>query len=186
MFMAYDIVRWIAGTLIFFLLIAILVLFTKKMGKAILASATIAVTLVAVSLFVPVENYFLSFSTVEDIFNYRYHESLLTYAECDEGVLCVAQKDAINYTYYSFTRDAEGYKLSKNLIPNAVIRSSAHGIYLFEKFENQTIIMTQVLDSAYKGESFTPCSNGYYSYTVVDGIVDYSALTCKGEKVKLI
>lgn len=184
--MAYDIVRWIAGAVIFLLLIAILVLFTKKTGKAVLIAAFTSVILVAFSLLVPVENYIFSFNTVEDIFNYRYHESLLTYAECGEGVLCVAQKDAINYTHYSFTRDDEGYKLSQKLVPDTVFRSSEHGIYIFEKFENQTIIMTQVTGSAYKGEGFRPCSNGYYSYTVVDGNVDYTALTCNGEKVKLI
>ncbi len=184
--MAYDIVRWIVGAVIFLLLIAILVLFTKKTGKAVLIAAFTSVILVAVSLLVPVENYFFSFNTVEDIFNYRYHENLLTYAECEEGVLCVAQKDSINYAYYSFTRDDDGYKLSKKLVPDTVFRSSEHGVYFFEKFENQTIIMTQVTDSAYKGEDFRPCSNGYYSYTVVDGNVDYTALTCKGEKVKLI
>lgn len=184
--MAYDLVRWIAGALIFFLLIAILVLFTKKMGKVVLISAFTSVIVVAVSLLVPVENYFFSFNSVEDIFNYRYHEKLLTYAECDEGVLCVAQKDAINYVYYSFTRSEEGYNLSKNLMSNVVIRSSEHGIYLLEKFENQTIIMTQVSGSAYKGKTFETCDYGYYYYAVVDGNVDYSALTCEGEKVKLV
>lgn len=184
--MAYDIVRWVAGALLFFLLIAVLVLFIKKTGKAILISAFISVGLVAVSLLVPVENFFYSFNSVEDIFNYRYHEKLLTYAECDEGVVCVGQKDSISYVYYSFTKDSEGYKLPKNIVSKMIFRSSEHGVYFFEKFENQTVIMTQVLDSAYNGEAFTPCSNGYYSYTVVDGEVDYSALTCKGEKVKLI
>ncbi|MBR3835650.1 MAG: hypothetical protein IKJ69_02530 [Clostridia bacterium] len=184
--MAYDIVRWIAGAVIFLLLIAVLVLFTKKTGRAVLIAAFTSVILVAVSLLVPVENYFFSFNSVEDIFNYRYHEDLLTYAECEEGVLCVAQKDALNYAYYSFTRDEEGYKLSKNLVPDTVFRSSEHGVYFFEKFETRTIIMTQVTGSAYKGENFIPCSNGYYSYTVVDGAVDYSALSCNGEKVKLI
>ncbi|MBQ8575432.1 MAG: hypothetical protein IJ447_05225 [Clostridia bacterium] len=184
--MAYDIVRWVAGVLLFFLLIAVLVLFVKKAGKAVLIAALTSVSLVAVSLLVPVENFFYSFNSVEDIFNYRYHEKLLTYAECDEGVVCVGQKDAVSYVYYSFTKDSEGYKLPKNLVTKTIFRSSEHGIYLFEKFENQTVIMTQVLDSAYNGEDFSPCSNGYYSYTVVDGNVDYSALTCKGEKVKLI
>lgn len=184
--MAYDIVRWVAGILLFFLLIAVLVLFTKKAGKAVLISAFVSVIFVAVSLLVPVENFFYSFNSVEDIFNYRYHEKLLTYAECDEGVVCVGQKDAVSYVYYSFTKDSEGYKLPKNIGSKTVFRSSEHGVYFFEKFENQTIIMTQVLDSAYNGEDFQPCSNGYYSYTVIDGNVDYSALTCKGEKVTLI
>ncbi|MBR6531816.1 MAG: hypothetical protein IKT61_04880 [Clostridia bacterium] len=184
--MAYDMVRWAAGLLLFFLLIAILVLFTKKAGKAVLISAFVSVILVAVSMVVPIENYFYSFNSVQSAFNYRYHESLLTYAECDEGVVCVGQKDAINYVYYSFGKDDTGYKLPKHLVSRTVFRSSEYGIYLFEKFESQTIIMTQVLDSAYNGEAFEPCNNGYYSYTVVEGNVDYTALTCKGEKVKLI
>ncbi len=184
--MAYDIVRWGAGLVIFLVLIAILVLFTKKIGKAILVSAFSAVVLVAVSLLVPVENYFFGFNTVEDIYNYRYHEALLTYAECDEGVVCVGRKDSVNTVYYSFQKDEKGYKLPKHLVSKAVFRSSEHGIYFFESFESQTIIMTQVTGSAYKGVDFEPCSHGYYSFTVVDGEIDYSALTCNGEKVKLI
>lgn len=184
--MAYDIVRWGVGLVAFLLFIAVLVLFTKKIGKAILISAFAAVIMVAVSLLVPVENYFFGFNSVESAYNYRYHEDLLTYAECDEGVVCVGKKDAVNFVYYSFTKDEEGYKLPKHLVSKTVFRSSEHGVYLFEKFENQTIIMTQVTDSAYKGEAFKPCSNGYYSFTVVDGDVDYSALSRNGEKVKLI
>lgn len=184
--MAYDLIRWGAGVIIFLLFIAVLVLFTKKIGKAILISAFASVIMVAVSLVVPVENLFFSFNSVESAYNYRYHEALLTYAECDEGVVCVGQKDAVNFVYYSFTKDEEGYKLPKHLVSKTIFRSSEHGVYLFEKFENQTIIMTQVTGSAYKGEDFKLCSNGYYSFTVVDGEIDYSALSRNGEKVRLI
>ena len=184
--MAYDIVRWGVGLVVFLLIIAVSVLFSKKIGKAILASAFVAVILVAVSLLVPVENYFFSFNSVESAYNYRYHEGLLTYAECDEGVVCVGQKDAVNFVYYSFTKDDDGYKLPRHLVSKIVFRSSEHGVYLFEKFENQTIIMTQVTGSAYKGEEFRLCDNGYYAFTVVDGDVDYSALSRDGERVKLI
>lgn len=184
--MAYDIVRWGVGLVAFLVFIAILVLFTKKIGKAILISAFASVIMVAVSLLVPVENYFFSFNSVESAYNYRYHEELLTYAECDEGVVCVGKKDAVNFVYYSFTKGDDGYKLPKHLVSKTVFRSSEHGVYLFEKFENQTIIMTQVTDSAYKGEAFKPCSNGYYTFTVIDGELDYSALSRNGEKVRLI
>lgn len=184
--MIYNSIRWAAGIFIFFLALVILMMITKKTGKSVLISAFAAVILVAVSLFIPIENYFYSFPTVEQAFSYRYHEELLTYAECDEGALCVARRDEMNYFYYSFPRGEEGYKLPKSLTKTTVTRSSVQGVYLFEKFENQTIILTQVLGSAYKGEEFKPCTNGYYSYTVVDGEVDYSALTCKGEKVSLV
>lgn len=184
--MIYNSIRWAAGIFIFFLALVILMIITKKTGKSVLISAFAAVILVAVSLFIPIENYFYSFPTVEQAFSYRYHEELLTYAECDEGALCVARRDEMNYFYYSFPRGDEGYKLPKSLTKTTVTRSSVQGVYLFEKFENQTIILTQVLGSAYKGEEFKPCTNGYYSYTVVDGEVDYSALTCKGEKVSLV
>ncbi|MBQ5591694.1 MAG: hypothetical protein IIU80_01985 [Clostridia bacterium] len=184
--MAYDIVRWGVGLIAFLVFIAVLVLFTKKIGKAVLISAFAAVIMVAVSLLIPVENYFFSFNSVESVYNYRYHEDLLTYAECDEGVFCVGQKDAVSFVYYSFTKDDDGYKLPEHLVSKTVFRSSEHGVYLFETFENQTIIMTQVVGSAYKGEEFKPCSNGYYSFTVVDGELDYSALSRDGERVRLI
>lgn len=184
--MIYNSIRWAAGIFIFFLALVILMMITKKTGKSALISAFIAIILVAVSLFVPFENYFYSFPTVEQAFSYRYHEELLTYAECDEGVLCVARRDDMNYFYYSFPKGDEGYKLPKSVTKTTMTRSSVQGVYLFETFESQTIILTQVLDSAYKGEAFTPCKNGYYSYTVIDGAVDYSALTCKGERVSLV
>lgn len=184
--MAFNYIRWAAGVFLFFLILVILMMITKKTGKSVLISAFTAIIIVAVSFFIPIENYFRSFPTVEEAFSYRYHEELLTYAECDEGALCVARRDDMHYFYYAFTRDDEGYKLPKSLIKTTVTRSSVQGVYLFEKFESKTIIMTQVLDSAYKGEAFQPCRNGYYSYTVIDGEVDYSALTCKGEKVLLV
>lgn len=184
--MIYGLVRWAAGFIVFFLLIAVLSLVIKKTGKAVLISAFAAVITVAVLLVFPVENVLFSFKSVEDIFNYRYHEKLLTYAECDEGVLCVAQKDSVSYVYYSFPKDDEGYKLPKELVSTVVYRSSKSGVYIFRKFENQTLILTQVRDSEYDGNKFTECKRGYYTYTVVDGDVNYSLLTCKGEKVKLV
>ena len=184
--MIYGLVRWAAGFIVFFLLIAVLSLVIKKMGKAVLISAFAAVITVAVLLVFPVENVLFSFKSVEDIFNYRYHEKLLTYAECDEGVLCVAQKDSVSYVYYSFPKDDEGYKLPKELVSTVVYRSSKSGVYIFRKFENQTLILTQVRDSEYDGNKFTECKRGYYTYTVVDGDVNYSLLTCKGERVKLV
>lgn len=184
--MIFNSIRWAAGIFLFFLFLVILMMITKKTGKSILASAFIAIILVAVSLFIPVENYFYSFPTVEEAFSYRYHEELLTYAECEEGALCVARRDEMNYFYYSFPRESDGYKLPKHITSKTVTRSSARGIYMFEKFDSCTIILTQVLDSEYKGEAFLPCSNGYYSYTVVDGDVDYNALSCAGEKVNLV
>ena len=184
--MIYGLVRWLAGFIVFFLMIAILILVTKKTGKAILISAFTAVITVAVLLVVPVENAFYSFKSVEDVFNYRYHEKLLTYAECDEGLLCVAQKDSVSYVYYSFPKGEEGYKLPKELVSTVMYRSSKSGVYIFRKFENQTLILTQVSGSEYDGNAFTECKRGYYTYTVVDGDFDYSLLTCNGEKVKLV
>ena len=184
--MIFNSIRWAAGIFLFFLLLVILMMITKKTGKSALISAFVAVILVAVSLFVPAENYFYSFTDVEQAFSYRYHEELITYAECDEGALCVARRDEMNYFYYSFPKESDGYKLPKNVMSKMVTRSSAKGVFMFEKFENQTIILTQVLDAEYKGEAFLPCSNGYYSFTVVDGDVDYTALSCAGEKIKLV
>lgn len=184
--MVFNTIRWAAGIFLFFLFLVIFMAITKKTGKSALISAFVAVIMVAVSLFIPVENTFYTFLSVEDAFRYRYHEELLTYAECNEGALCVARRDEMNYFYYSFPRNDDGYKLPKNIVSKTVTRSSAQGVYLFEKFENQTIILTQVLNSEYKGEAFKPCPNGYYSYTVVDGEVDYSALSCSGKKVKLV
>ncbi len=164
----------------------------KKKGKAVLISAYTSVILVAVSLVFPIENAFYSFKTVEDIFAYRCHEELLTYAECDEGVVCIAQKDAMNSVYYSFNKDAKGYKLPNNIervvksVTGNAFRSSDKGVFFFETFQNQTVIITQALDAAYNGESFVDCKNGYYTYTVVNGAIDYSVLTCNGERVTLI
>ncbi len=190
--MTYDLIRWAVGIVLFFLLIVVLSLITKKKGKSVLISAYTSVILVAVSLVFPIENAFYSFKSVEDIFNYRCHESLLTYAECDEGVVCIAQKDELNSVYYSFNKDARGYKLPNNIervmktIKGNSFRSSDKGVFFFESFNNQTVIITQVLNSAYDGNEFVDCSNGYYKFTVVNGVIDYSLLTCNGERVRLI
>lgn len=184
--MFFMVMRLAAGIFIFCLALVIFMLITKKTGKSVLISAFAGVISFAVLLFVPVENSFRSFETVEQAFAYRYHEELLTYAECNEGALCVARRDEMNYFYYSFPRTDEGYKLPKELTQTTLTRSSTQGIYHFEKFETQTIILTQVIGSAYNGKDFSPCPNGYYSYTVVEGEVDYSAITCNGEKVDLV
>ena len=184
--MIFNSIRWGVGIFIFFLLLVIFMMITKKTAKSALASAIVSILLVAVSLFVPVENYFYSFQTIEQAFAYRYHEELLTFAECDEGAICVGRRDTMNYYYYSFPRTDEGYKLPGGKTNSLVARSSAKGVYLFERFENQTLIITQVSNSEYNGEPFLPCENGYYSYTIVEGDADYSALTCEGKKIQLV
>ncbi len=190
--MTYDLIRWAVGIVLFFLLIIVFSLIIKKKAKAVLVAAYTSVILVAVSLVFPIENAFYSFKTVEDIFGYRCHEELLTYAECDEGVVCIAQKDNMNSVYYSFKKDENGYKLPNNIervlksVKGNSFRSSDKGVFFFEAFENQTVIITQALNAAYDGKDFVDCHNGYYTYTVVDGAIDYSVLTCNGERVVLI
>ena len=184
--MAYDFVRWGVAAGIFVILMIILSITIRKKGKAALVASFAAIITFAVMLLVPVENFVYGFPTVEKIFSYRYHEKLLTYAECDEGVFCIGQKDENNFVYYSFTKDAKGYKLPSLTTDDAVFLSSKFGIYMMKRFENQMIIVTQAENSEYNGAKFEPCSSGYYCYTVVEGEFNYTLLTCDGERVNLV
>lgn len=184
--MAYDFVRWgIAGG-IFIILMIVLGIKMKQKVKAGLVASFAAIIIFAILLLVPVENFVYGFPTVEKIYNYRYHEKLLTYAECDEGAFCVGQKDENNFVYYTFDRDEKGYKLPNFEQDDTVKRSSKFGVYMLKRFDNQMIIVTQAENSAYDGVDFKPCSSGYYSYTVVYGEFNYSRLTCGGERVELV
>lgn len=184
--MAYDIVRWGIGIVLFVAIALILNHVTKNKGKSLLIASFAAIIAVAVLLLVPVENFVYGFPTVEKIYNYRHHEKLLTYAECDEGVLCVGQKDELNFVYYTFEKKDGKYKLPTIGSEDSFFRSSKYGIYTFKRFNNQVIIITQVPNSTYDGKKFEECSLGYYTYTVIDGDFNYSLLYCSGEKVNLV
>lgn len=185
--MAYDFVRWGAAIVIFIALIIILIKITKNKGKSVLISSFAAIITFALLLLVPVENFFYGFKSVEKIYSYRYHEPLLTYAECDEGVLCVGQKDQYNIVYYTFDKDGNKYKIPSLSDDKIIVRSSKYGIYLIKEFENQTLIVTQAKDSQYNGNKFEECKMGYYYYTFIsDGMFNYNLLTCEGEKVQLM
>lgn len=184
--MAYDFVRWGVAAVVFIVLMVVLSIVLKQKGKAALIASFTAIITFALLLLVPVENFVYGFPTVEKIFNYRYHEKLLTYAECDEGAFCVGQKDENNFVYYTFSKDDKGYKLPSVTGEDTVKRSSQYGVYMLKRFENQMIIVTQAENSEYDGVAFKPCSSGYYSYTVIYGDFNYSLLTCGGEKVKLV
>ena len=150
-----------------------------EIGKANVTNATIGAIL-------DEEENLVCLPTVEKVYNYRYHEKLLTYAECDEGAFCVGQKDENNFVYYTFSKDEKGYKLPTLNSDDTVKRSSNFGVYMLKRFDNQMLIVTQAENSAYNGVAFKPCSSGYYSYTVVYGEFNYSKLTCCGEKVTLV
>ena len=184
--MAYDFVRWGVAAGIFVIIMIILSVIIKKKGKAALIASFAAIITFAVMLLVPVENFVYSFPTVEKIFGYRYHEKLLTYAECDEGAFCVGQKDENNFVYYSFKKDEKGYKLPTAMGDEIFYFSSKYGIYMMKRFENQIIIVTQAENSEYDGKKFKPCTSGYYFYATVDGEFSYPKLTCDGERVSLV
>lgn len=184
--MAYDLVRWAIGIVIFVPLLLILIKTTSNKSKSALISAFAAIITSAILLLVPVENIFVSFKTVEKVYSYRHHEELLTFAECDEGALCVGKKDEGDYVFYSFNKSAKGYKLPKFGEDTPSFRSSKFGIYTFKRFRNQMLIITQAEGSSYDGHAFSKCSLGYYTYTVIDGDFNYSLLSCGGEKVVLI
>ena len=57
--------------------------------------------------------------------------------------------------------------------------------FLIKKFENQSVIFTQVSRTAYDGAEFQDGGVGYY-YFVVDGNFIPSRLTVSGEKVVLV
>lgn len=184
--MAYDFVRWGIGIGLFVIIMVTLSLITKKKGKSALIASFAAIITVAILLLVPVENFLSGFKSVEKIYSYRHHEKLLTYAECNEGVVCVGQKDATNFVYYCFDKDDGKYKLPNLDGDKVEYRSSKYGVFIFKRFENQMIIITQVKNSEYNGVAFKECSSGYYTYTVIDGNFNYSLLSCSGEKVSLV
>jgi hypothetical protein len=181
--MAYDFIRWGFGLLLFIILLVILILTTKKKGRSIIVSAFIAIIISSVLLLFPVENYFYNFSTVEQIFSYRHHEQLLTYAECDSGVLSVGVKNDGSYVFYTFAKSESGYQLMRK--DNISYRSSKYGVYLISNFGDETIIMTQVAGSSYDGKNFEPIGNGYYC-TIIHGNADISLLMCSGNTVSLV
>lgn len=183
--MAYDFVRWGAAIVIFAVLVFILIKKTKDKGKSILIASFAAIISFAILLLVPVENYFFGFKSVEQIYNYRYHENMITYAECDEGVVCVIQKDA-SIEYRTFGKKDGKYKLPMiNDDSKIAQRSSRYGMYLIRIFDNQVLIMTPAKNSCYDGVAFKECKDGYYYYTVIENRFNYSLLTCEGEKVQL-
>ena len=184
--MAYDFVRWGLGIVIFVALSIILSRVTKNKGKSILIASFAGIIIAAALLLLPVENLFSGFQTVEKIYSYRHHEPLLTYAECDEGVLCVGKKDEIDYVYYSFDKENGKYKLPGLDDEKTIYRSSKYGVYIFKRFDDQMLIITQVPNSSYDGKNFEKCSSGYYTYTVIEGNFNYSFLKCSGEQVNLV
>lgn len=184
--MIYDLVRWVIGIVIFAVLLIILIKTTSNKSKSALIASFAAIITCAVLLLVPIENIFVNFKTVEKAYKYRHHEDLLTYAECDEGALCVGKKNEGDYVFYTFNRTEKGYKLPSLSEEGPAYRSSKFGVYTFKRFHNQMLIITQAEGSAYNGEAFKKCSLGYYSYTIIDGDFNYSLLSCEGEKVSLI
>lgn len=183
--MAYDIVRWIGGAILFAILLTVLCIVSKKKGKAAVTAAFVSIILTAVSFVIPIENYVHPFSSVEKLFAYRYHEELVTYFECDEGVVCIAGRNDGSNVNYCFEKKGDKLLLPFSLVDDTQHRSSKFGVYLVKKFENQTLVFTQVSDSAYDGNAFAASDSGYYYYTV-DGNFIPSRLTCSGEKVVLV
>lgn len=187
--MAYDIIRWICGVVLFTVLLSVMCIVTKKKGKktgkAAVTAAFTAIIITAVSFFIPIENAVHPFKSVEDIFSYRYHEELLTYFQCDEGVVCIAgRSDGSNINYCFEKRDGK-YYLPFNLVDDTQRRSSIHGIFIIKKFDTQTIVFTQVSGTQYDGEDFTDGGMGY-SYYVIDGKFNSAKLTYEGEKIQLV
>ncbi len=183
--MAYDIVRWIGGAVIFAILVTVLCIVSKKKGKAAVTAAFTAIILTAVSFVIPFENYIHPFDSVEKLFAYRYHEELITYFECDEGVVCIAGRNNGSNVNYCFNKDGGKLLLPFSLMDDTQHRSSKYGVFLIKKFENQNVVFTQVDDVKYDGEDFRDGGSGYY-YFVVDGNFIQSRLTCNGEKVVLV
>ena len=72
-----------------------------------------------------------------------------------------------------------------SLMDDTQHRSSKYGVFLIKKFENQSLVFTQVDNVKYDGKGFQDGGEGYY-YFVVDGNFIPSRLTCNGEKVVLI
>lgn len=183
--MAYDIIRWICGGVLFVILLAVLCFALKKRGKGAVTAAFISIILTAVSFLIPFENYIHPFTSVEKLFDYRYHENLVTYFECDEGVVCIAERNNGSNVNYCFNKDGEKLMLPFSLVDDTQHRSSKYGVFLIKKFKNQSLIFTQVDDTAYDGTPFADGGAGYYYY-IVDGNFIPSRLTCSGEKVVLV
>ena len=55
--MAYDIIRWICGAVLFVILLTVLCIVSKKKGKAAVTAAFVSIILTAASFLIPVENY---------------------------------------------------------------------------------------------------------------------------------
>lgn len=183
--MKYDMMRWGFGIVVFIAVFIIMSAITKKKGKAAVTSAFAALVAAAVMLMLPVENFFYSFKSVEQAYNYKHHEELITYVECDEGALCVAQKNDGSFICYTIIKTVDGYKLPQGLNEKIKNRSSKYGIFIFKDFENQSLIMTQVSGCSYDGNKFTDNGNGYYYY-VVNGKKFESKLCVNGERVTLV
>lgn len=187
--MAYDIIRWVCGVVLFAVLLSVMCIIAKKngkkTGKSAVTAAFASIIITAVCFFIPIENVVHPFSSVEDIFSYRYHEELLTYFQCDEGVICIAGRtDGSNINYCFEKRDGK-YYLPFTLVDDTQRRSSIHGIFIIKSFDTQTIVFTQVGGTEYDGESFIDGGMGY-SYFVIDGKFNPSCLTCDGEKIQLV
>lgn len=184
--MAYDIVRWICGVVLFAVILIVLCLaFKQKKAKAAVTAAFTAIILTAISFFVPFENYFYNFSSVKKIYEYKHHEPLLTYFQGNEGVVCIAERnDGSNINYY-FEKKQDKYIIPFSITDNTQRRSSRYGIFMIKKFKNETIIYTQVSDAEYNGEKFESGGMGYYYFIIDDGFIQ-SKLTCDGEKINLV
>lgn len=187
--MAYDIIRWICGFALFAVMLSIMCVITKKKGtktgKSAVTAAFASIIITAVCFFIPIENIVHPFNSVEDIFSYRYHEELLTYFQCDEGVVCIAGRTDGSNINYCFEKHDGKYYLPFALIDDTQRRSSIHGIFIIKSFDTQTIVFTQVSDTQYDGKDFIDGGMGY-SYCVIDGKFNSSKLTYEGEKIQLV
>ncbi|MBQ7548487.1 MAG: hypothetical protein IJT03_02150 [Clostridia bacterium] len=181
--MAYDLARWGLGLLIFIILLIIVLVTSKKKGRDIMISLFVSIIISSSLLLYPVENHLYSFKSVEQIYNYRHHEDLVTYAECDYGVLTVGADASSDTVYYAFSKDEKGYHLLQS--DNITYRSSKYGIYIIKSFGPQMIILTKINNSAYNGEPFKSAGHDYF-YTVIDKDADLSLLTYAGMGVSLV
>lgn len=183
--MAYDIIRWIGGVILFAVILTVLCIISKKKGKAVVTAAFISIILTAFFFLVPVENYVHPFDDIETAFAYRYHEPLLTYFQCDEGVVCIAEKNDGSNINYCFNKDDGHYYLPLSIVDQTQMRSSSYGVFMIKRFDKQTIIFTQVSQTEYNGKPFSDGGMGYF-YFVIDGNFNPSRLTCSGKKVDLV
>jgi len=183
--MTYDIVRWAFGLILFIVMMIIMIKITKNKGKSIVSAACTALVISGVLLLIPVENYFYSFCSVEKAYNYKHHEALISYVECDEGVLCIGQKTDGSFICYTLEKSEKGYKLPQGLNEKIRNHSSKFGIFIFKQFDNQSLILTQVRGSKYDGKDFVDNGDGYY-YFIVDGKIINSCIGVGSEKVTLV